>query len=233
MTTFQPTALTCTTAPTTASREKANKNDVDTATQGKRRRDALHPGLKERQQVEVRAWNNDLPSAKAKLDGVIIDQDPVRLLAIVSHSPSSPHLTAPPRRLHPNPRPHTSSSPISFSQFSTLPNLGYMSSLKVHARCHLLPEKLNCHMSCLLLRFNLMALPASSKPNALPLYMSARPTSKHLEWWLLAIPPSLMVAASIWLAQLMLPCQLLISRERPRLNVVAENGDINGDGDDT
>ncbi|KAG8216530.1 cyclin-like protein [Butyriboletus roseoflavus] len=79
MATSQSTALTRATAPTAASRAKANENDVDPANQGKRKRDALAQVPKNANKTksalapkEVKSKGNDLPSAKAKFDGVVI-----------------------------------------------------------------------------------------------------------------------------------------------------------------
>ncbi|KAI9568653.1 cyclin-like protein [Boletus coccyginus] len=77
--TAQSTALSRVTAPTAASRAKANENDVDAATQGKRKRDALAQVPKNANKTksalapkEVKGKANDPPSAKAKFDGVVI-----------------------------------------------------------------------------------------------------------------------------------------------------------------
>jgi len=79
MATAQSTALSRVTAPTAASRAKANENDVDAATQGKRKRDALAQVPKNANKTksalapkEVKGKGNDPPSAKAKFDGVVI-----------------------------------------------------------------------------------------------------------------------------------------------------------------
>ncbi|KAG9311632.1 cyclin-like protein [Chiua virens] len=81
--TTQNTALTRATAPTAASRAKANENDVDAATQGKRKRDALAQVPKNANKSktalapkEVKSKPSDLPSAKAKFDGVVIKTKP-------------------------------------------------------------------------------------------------------------------------------------------------------------
>lgn len=67
------------TAPIPASKAKANENDLDAATQGKRKRDALAQVPKNANKTktalapkEVKTKGNDLPSAKAKFDGVVI-----------------------------------------------------------------------------------------------------------------------------------------------------------------
>ena len=79
MATSQSTALTRATAPTAASRAKANENDVDPAAQGKRKRDALAQVPKNANKPksalapkDVKGKANDPPSAKAKFDGVVI-----------------------------------------------------------------------------------------------------------------------------------------------------------------
>ncbi|KAF8126159.1 cyclin-like protein [Boletus edulis] len=79
MATSQSTAASRATAPTAASRAKANENDVDATTQGKRKRDALAQVPKNANKSksalapkDPKAKGNDLPSAKAKFDGVVI-----------------------------------------------------------------------------------------------------------------------------------------------------------------
>ena len=79
MATAQSTALSRATAPTAASRAKANENDVDAATQGKRKRDALAQVPKNANKAksalapkDVKGKANDPPSAKGKFDGVVI-----------------------------------------------------------------------------------------------------------------------------------------------------------------
>lgn len=83
MATSQSTALTRATAPTAASKAKANENDVDAATQGKRKRDALAQVPKNANKAKsalapkvVKPRGNDPPSAKSKFDGVVIKSKP-------------------------------------------------------------------------------------------------------------------------------------------------------------
>ncbi|KAF8546851.1 hypothetical protein OG21DRAFT_1479616 [Imleria badia] len=79
MATSQSTAASSATAPTAASRAKANENDMDAATQGKRKRDTLAQVPKNANKPksalapkDPKAKGNDIPSAKAKFDGVVI-----------------------------------------------------------------------------------------------------------------------------------------------------------------
>ncbi|KAH0834896.1 cyclin-like protein [Lanmaoa asiatica] len=83
MATSQSTAHSRVTAPTAASRAKANENDVDAAIQGKRKRDALAQVPKNANKTktalapkELKGKGNDPPSAKAKFDGVVIKSKP-------------------------------------------------------------------------------------------------------------------------------------------------------------
>lgn len=112
MATSQSTALTRATAPTAASRAKANENDVDPATQGKRKRDALAQVPKNANKPksalapkDVKSKANDLPSAKAKFDGVVIKSKPPpstgnrQPLSIVAASRRTTKTTAPVRPL--------------------------------------------------------------------------------------------------------------------------------------
>ncbi|KAG6380383.1 hypothetical protein JVT61DRAFT_8498 [Boletus reticuloceps] len=76
---LSPTTASSATAPTAASRAKANENDVDAATQGKHKRDTLAQVPKNANKPkstlaskDLKAKGNDLPSAMAKFDGVVI-----------------------------------------------------------------------------------------------------------------------------------------------------------------
>ncbi|KAF8555822.1 A/B/D/E cyclin [Imleria badia] len=114
MATSQSTALTRATAPTAASRAKANENDVDPAAQGKRKRDALAQVPKNANKPksalapkDAKTKANDLPSAKAKFDGVVIRSKPPpstgnrQPLSIVAASRRTVKATAPKPQLRP------------------------------------------------------------------------------------------------------------------------------------